>query len=175
MKMEEYGLLRASARRDGLLVAAMWVACFACYLLGLSVPMLSMVALLLVLFTPVAVARRLGVFRETVGGGSLSFGNGWLLSVLIFLHAALLFALAQYIYFAWMDQGFLVAKIDQMLQEAGTAQALSQYQMTEMVQATVEQLASMRPIDLAFNMLATNVLAGLFLSFPIALVMQRKR
>lgn len=175
MNVQEYSRLRASARGDGLWVAALWVGCFACYLLGLTTPMLSMVAVVLALMTPVAVARMLWAFRETVGGGKLSFSSGWVLSALIFLHAALLFALVQYVYFAWIDQGYLVAKISDMLLDAATVQALSQYQMTELAQASVAQLEQMRPIDLAFNMLATNVMAGFVLSFPIALVMQRKR
>ena len=39
----------------------------------------------------------------------------------------------------------------------------------------LKELASMRPIDYALNMLTINITTGIFLGLPIAALMQRKR
>ena len=48
MTPQEYTQLKAFARQDGVLLALLWIGGFACYILGLSNPMLGLAAMVLI-------------------------------------------------------------------------------------------------------------------------------
>ena len=52
-------------------------------------------------------------------------------------------------------------------------QAMKQYGMTEMMNESLSQMAQVRPIDYALNMLTVNIVVGFILGVPISLVLQR--
>jgi len=54
-------------------------------------------------------------------------------------------------------------------------QMLEQYGMTKMVEESLQEMASIRPIDYALNMLTVNISLGFILGVPISLVMQRSK
>ena len=56
MTTQEYIQLRAFARVDGTYVGILWIASFACYLGGLSSPMLGLVGGILAVVSPFFVA-----------------------------------------------------------------------------------------------------------------------
>lgn len=175
MTPEEYIQLKAFARIDGALVALLWTGSFACYIAGLFNPMWTLAAMFLMLVSPFFVAKRLRLFRDNVREGIISFKRAWAYVVFTFFYGALLLALAQYGYFAFLDHGFLVSSLERMADTAEARQLLSQYGMTETMGESLEQLRAMRPIDLSLNMLTTNLMAGVLLGLPIAAVIRRKR
>ena len=48
MTPEEYKQLKAFARQDGALLSLLWIGAMACYIQGLSSPILGMIAMLLI-------------------------------------------------------------------------------------------------------------------------------
>ena len=64
MTTEEYIQLRAFARVDGTYVGILWIASFACYLGGLSSPMLGLIAGIIAILSPFFAVKRLTTFRE---------------------------------------------------------------------------------------------------------------
>ena len=50
---------------------------------------------------------------------------------------------------------------------------VTQYGMTQMVEDSLSEMANIRPIDYALNILTVNIVIGFVLAFPIGLVMQR--
>jgi hypothetical protein len=50
---------------------------------------------------------------------------------------------------------------------------LQQYGMIEMMNESLKEMASIRPIDYALNMLTVNISVGFILGVPISLIMQR--
>ena len=82
-------------------------------------------------------------------------------------------AIAQYAYFAFLDHGFLMDTIEKMLHSPETEQMLKQAGMKESVEENLAQLQAMRPIDIALNVLTTNILIGMVLGLPIAASMRR--
>ena len=70
---EDYKQLTAYARYDGIYLAIIWAASFAC-LLGIeALPVLAQFSFLLILSTPFFVAYRLKIFREEGRKGVISF------------------------------------------------------------------------------------------------------
>ena len=60
-----------------------------------------------------------------------------------------------------------------MLTSDEAQQAMQQYGMTEMMNESLKQMAQIRPIDYALDMLTVNITLGFILGVPISLIMQR--
>ena len=168
MTPAEYIQLKAFARIDGALLSLLWIASFACYVVGIASPMYGMIALGLMVVTPFFVGRRLGKFRDEGRNGIISLSRGWAYSVFVFFYAAILLALAQYVYFAYIDQGYLLSSFRQFMSSPESKQVLEQYGMQQAIEESLEQFGRMRPIDYVLNILTVNIMIGAVLALPIA-------
>ena len=173
MTAPEYIQLKAFARQDGALLALLWVFTFLLYIIGLNNQMLGQAAIMLMVYTPIFVGGRLGKFRDYGREGLISFRRGYAYTVFVFFYAGVLFAIAQYIYFAYMDNGYLLSQFSKMVTSDEARQMLQQYGMTEMMDESLKEMSGIRPIDYALNMLTINISLGFVLGVPISLVMQR--
>ncbi len=174
MTPEEYVQLKAFARQDGALLSILWIGALICYIQGLTNPLMGMAAMVIIVISPFYAANRLRHFRDYAREGIISFGRGYAYTVLTFFYASLLLAAALYIYFAFLDNGYLLGKFTEMLSTEENRQVLKMYGMTEQINEGLKNLASMRPIDYALNMLTINIMTGFFLGLPIAALMRRE-
>lgn len=173
MTAPEYVQLKAFARIDGVWLSLLWIASFALYIVGLRSPGYGLAAMCLAVITPFFVGSRLRHFRDESLSGIISFRRGWAYTIYVFFYGGLLFALAQWAYLTFMDQGYMMKTITEALSTPETAEALRQMGMTEALAESLDQLGQMRPIDLSLNMLTTNILAGIVLGLPIAAVIRK--
>jgi len=174
MTPQEYVQLKAFARQDGALLSLLWLAAFICYVQGLTNPLLGMLALGFMAYSPFYAASRLRHFRNYAREGIISFARGYAYYVLTFFYAGLLLAVAMYVYFAFIDSGHLMATFTEVLNSKEHRQLLDAYGMTEQVAQSLKEMASLRPIDYALNMLTINISAGFLLGLPFAAIMQRQ-
>ena len=174
MTPQEYIQLRAFARQDGALLALLWIGCFVFYLLGLSNPVMGLVAVLSICASPFFAASRLRHFRDYGREGVISFARSYAYIVMIFFYAGILLAVALYLYFAFMDKWFLVGQIIDTLQSPEGQKAIEAYGMQTEMDENIKYISELRPIDIALNMLTINIITGFILGLPIAAVMQRK-
>ena len=173
MTAPEYIQLRAFARIDGALLAVLLIACFACYVVGLTSPLYGFLSLITLAVMPFFAGIRLKRFRDTGLEGTISFLRGWAYICLMFFYAGLLFALAQYAYLAYMDHGYLVMTISEMLSTPENTEVIKQMGMADQVSESLHMLQSMRPIDFALNMLTTIIMGGIMLGLPIAAILKK--
>lgn len=173
MTPDEYRQLKAFARVDGALLAVMWTASFACCISGLTAPLFSLCGILLAVGSPLFAARRLFKFRDSARDGVISFRRGYAYSVLTFFYAAILFALAQLIYFQFIDQGYIVSRMTMMLNDEVNLKAMEAYGITETFRQALAQMSQTRPIDYALSYLSINIFIGFILGLPIAAVARR--
>ena len=169
----EYVQLKAFARQDGALLALLWVATFLLYIIGVSNQLLGLAAFFLMCYTPFFVGERLGKFRDYGREGVISFRRGYAYTILVFFYGGVLFALVQYLYIAFMDNGFLLSHFSKMITSEEAQEVLKQYGMTQMADESLHEMANIRPIDYALNMLTINIVLGFILGIPISLVKQR--
>ena len=132
-------------------------------------------AMVLMLTTPFFVGLRLGKFRDVGRDGIISFRRGWAYSVLVFFYAAVLLAIAQYVYFAYIDHGYLMQTVTQALETPEVNQALQQAGLQQAMKESLEQMGLLRPIDYALNVLTVNIIVGIVVGLPIAALMQRSQ
>jgi len=174
MTPEEYVQLKAFARQDGAFLSLLWIGGFACYVRGLTNPVLGLAALMLLVVSPFFAANRLRHFRDDARNGVISFLRGYAYTVLIFFYGGLLFCSAVYVYFAFLDNGYLSGMLTDMMNTEQGRQIAEMYGMADQMEEGLDMLTAMRPIDYALNLLSLNISAGLLLGVPIALLMQRK-
>ena len=174
MTPEEYKQLKAFARQDGALLSLLWIGAMACYIQGLSSPLLGMIAMLLIIASPFYAANRLRHFRDEARAGIISFMRAYGYTVLTYFYAGLLLAVAVFIYFHFMDNGYLLGKMMEMLNTEQGRQMMSIYGMSDEMKQGLEELSRMRPIDYALNMLTINISTGFILGLPTAALMRRE-
>ena len=175
MTPEEYRQITAFARVDGALLAGVWTVSFACNIAGMDGSMLVMAGLLLAVCSPFFVASRLRKFRDGARDGIISFMQAYAYTALAFFYAAILFAVVQFVYFRFIDNGYVMSHVMAVMNDEQTRQALTAYGMADAMDESIRQMAQTRPIDYAMGYLPLNILAGLILGLPIAAVMQRRQ
>jgi len=175
MTPQEYTQLKAFARIDGALLSAIWIASFAAYITGLGNSLLMMIGMAMAVSSLIFAAGRTRRFRDKALNGTISFGRAYVYVILMFFYAAILFAVAQFVYFQFIDNGYLIGKIIEMMNMEPNKQMIEAYGMTEAVNESIELMAKTRPIDYALNYLTTNIIIGMISGLPIAALTQRKQ
>ncbi len=171
MSIEEYRQLRAYARYDGIYLGVIWVASFAC-LIGMSAfPQLSMLSMAIALTTPFFVGMQLKKYRDEGLDGRLTFSRGLLYCFRVFLNAALLFAVAQWAYMQFIDNGRLAGMLQSIFIQDDAQVILKQAGIK--AEELVAAFADVSPLQFALTYLVENVAIGVFLSLPIAAVMKK--
>lgn len=172
---EEYEQLKAFARIDGAIVGGLWILSFAFFIGEFYNPFFGFVSLFVGTFSLVLAALRLRKFRDNVLEGIISFRRAFLYSMLTYFYAALLMAAAQFIYFQFIDQGFLMSQYEAITQTKEFTDMLKVYGVRpEEMKLAMDNIASLRPIDIALQFLSTNIILGFVISLPIATMLKSR-
>lgn len=165
----EFSQLQAYARIDGLYLALIWTASFACYIAGLSSPTLSIIASLSAMASPLFAAKRLVTFRDTVREGAISFRRAAAYYIFVFFYASVLFAITQYVYMAFMDNGYLLGTYLSTINSPEAQAILKAYGLTKSEMGDMlAQLQEITPLSFALNVMSMNISLGIMLSVPAA-------
>lgn len=168
INQQDFIQLKAFARQDGALTGLLWTVAFA---LSMKVPE-GPWGNLLALSSPFFVGWRLTSFRNSALNRIISFRRAFAYSVYTFFYASLIFAIAQYVYFRYLDNGLfgtMLANSLQMLEPVYEQSGIDKQELQE----TAKLMMAMKPIQWAFMFMIQNMLLGIFLAFPIALVCKR--
>ena len=166
MIYEDYKQLRTYSRYDGVYLAILWAASFACFVGSAWQSFLGTFSFF--------VAYRLRIFREEGREGTISFSFALMYCLQVFMNSAFLFSLLQWAYMSFLDNGTLFGIASKML-------GMPQYQdfIKEMGLSTEDYLTSLReifePLTLATTGFIYELLRGAIVSFPVAAVMARRK
>ncbi|MDD6437509.1 MAG: DUF4199 domain-containing protein [Prevotella sp.] len=162
--------LKAFARQDGALLALLWLASFACYVMAPE----SIFGSLFALGTPFLVSWRLKLFRDGALYGTISFRRALGYSLYCFFYASLLFAAAQFIYFRFLDHGVFFGNITTALQAIEPIYQQNGVDTTAL-HSSLSALMALSPIELSFLFMMQNFIVGGLLSPLIAAVGKRRQ
>ncbi len=172
---EEYEQLKAFARIDGAITGGLWILSFAFFIGEFYNPMLGFVSLIIGVCSLVFVSLRLKRFRDNVLDGIISFRRALVYSMFVYFYAALLMAAAQFIYFQFIDNGFMLSQYDAITKTQEFKTLLDAYGVKpEEMQLAMDNLAALRPIDIALQFFTTNIFLGFLISLPISVMMKSK-
>lgn len=168
--------LQQTAMYFGTLMGLFWIIKFTFLPLGFTIPLLQLLFVLITFFVPILGYLYARKFRNRYCGGSITFSRAFAFTVLMYLFAALLAAVAHYIYFRYIDNGFL---IDSYIGQLEAMKPTATEELKESIDQFIEGfslISSLSPIQLTFQLISQNFLYGTLLALPTALlVMRRKR
>lgn len=160
--------LKAFARQDAVILFLLWLASFAVFV---TQPM-SSAGSLLAFATPFLVGWLLARFRNHALEGVISFRRAFAFSAYTFFYASLLFAVAQVVYFRFIDNGALATLL---LNSANALEPLYRANgiPVEDLRRSMAMVGSLSPIEISFVFMMQNLFIGFVLSLPIAIVGKR--
>ncbi|MGN1376136.1 MAG: DUF4199 domain-containing protein [Prevotella sp.] len=168
---EDIEQLKAFARVDGLITGGLWIISFACFVGEFNYPALGIVSILTALTSIIIVGMRVRRYRDSVLDGIISTKRAYAYCFLIFAYSSLLMAAAQYIYFQFIDQGYIISMYSAMTDTAEFKALMAAYKISnEELQAAINSFSDLRPIDIAFQFFTTNIIIGTIISLPIAML-----
>lgn len=175
MKPEEYKQLQAYTRQDGFIMGVVWIVSFACFVNIFTSPALSLVFDVLIIGTPIALWYMAKRYRDKVIGGYMTFGRGFMYTLFICMYATILLCLAQWLYFAYMDNGTLFENMKSMFAMPEYTAMIKAYGIDQgELNTLIDQMKGARPIDIAFSMIGQSFSASLFMSLIIGFICKRR-
>ena len=167
---ENRGYTQRYAMLFGTYMGGFWILKFILFPVGLSVPFLLFLFMGLTLCVPF-----MG-YRNQVCGGGISFLHAWIFTVFMYMFAALLAAVAHYIYFRFIDHGYVINTCETMVDTLAQSNMPGMDSYIATYQEALETARLLSPIDITLQMISSNVFWGSILAFPTALfVMRRKK
>lgn len=164
--------LRAFSAQYGAIVGGVWIVSFALFIMGLSDMLSASTSMLTGLLSVVVAGLLIRSFSLSVA--PLRFFHAWRMALYIFFYASLLMAVGQYVYFRWLDHGFLVNTYIEMLGRPEAQAMLQNMLVGESVEEAREEvervLAALTPIEMTWQFLLYNLVLSFFLSFPAAAI-----
>ncbi len=168
--------MKAFARQDGAFMGLLWIVSFACFVVSQEYPALSLFFDLTLISIPFFASLRIKNYRDKVINGVISFRRAFAYSLLIFLYATLLLAIAQWIYFQYIDNGSMVGGMIKTVNSPEFGPVLEAYKITkEEMNKQLDLLTSTRPIDLVCSFMWLNMTAGIIISWVVALFTKKSK
>lgn len=124
----------AYAMQNGLILGLWAIGCQACYVGGLTYPILSTFWLLSLLGIPVMLLALTLSFRRVVGlDVNFPFSRGFMHAFLTMLYTAIWAAIATYIYMAFVDKGYIFDHIYTSVTNPETLKAMEDSGLTQQI------------------------------------------
>ena len=176
MTIEQTKSLQEHAMRFGTAMGIFWIFKFIFLPLGFSMPFLQLLFIILTCFVPFLGYRYTRTYRDKYCGGEINFTRAYIFTIFMYFFAALLTSAGHFIYFNFIDNGFIT---DTYISQLETLKS----NVTGDMETSVDQLidtfnivAALSPIQLTLQLIFQNIFYGSLLAIPTALlVMKRKK
>lgn len=138
----------AYAMQNGLILGVWAIACHACFVGGLTIPMLSTLWMLLLVGIPIMNYLLTLRFRHIVGlDVNFTFTRGFLHSFLTLLYAAVWASVATFIYMQFFDNGYIFDCYTTNLTAPETVKAMHESGMDKAVEEATGGLSAVDVIN----------------------------
>lgn len=169
-------IFRAYSIEYGTLIGFSWGALLLSYAYGIRdlnafLILISFVLCSVCLILPFILGFRLNR-KAWKAGISVSYLQGLLISLSMFLYASMMGALITYGYFEFLDHGAFMEALNKMLEEANMAEVYSQMGMGSQYNELIGLLGETEAtssFDKALLMFNNNITWGIFISFLVAI------
>ena len=161
--------LKAFARQDGLLLGLFWTASFALTMMSPQSPWGNILAMA----TPFFMGWRLCAFRDSALNGVISLRRGLAYGVYTVIYASIIFALVQYVYLRFIDNGTFMGILDDGVKVVKMVYEQQGMSTAELTQA-VESMHSVSPLQWVFMLMMQIIFLGSLLALPVAALCRRK-
>lgn len=163
--MQQYAMI------FGTYMGVFWILKFTLLPLGMTSPFLLLLFICLTLCVPFMGYYYTKIYRDKVCGGTIGFLHAWVFDIFMYVCAALLTAVAHYVYFRFIDQGFMLDTLRQQSMQMTRNILMSPEQM----KAYIDTMGTLTPTDITLSMVSSNIYYCALLSIPTALIAMRKK
>ena len=167
--------IQEHAMRFGTYMGVFWIIKFILLPLGFQMPLLQLLFILCTVFVPILgyiYARR---FRNLYCEGTISFFRAFLFVVGMYVFAAMLTAIGHYIYFQFIDHGYLFDMYRQQLNEVKAVAQGDLAQSMDQLMVAFDTVSALSPIQLTFQLITQNAFYGILLALPTGLVVMKHK
>lgn len=145
----------------GTYMGIFWVAKFALVPLGMESPFLIFFYCGLTLCVPYVAFCMARSYRDRVLGGVISFGKAWGFLFQLFIYASLLSAFCIYLYFRFIDGGYLLNGLEERTREFLQLMTLEEKaELKPQLELIIESLRSRTPIVIAMEQITQDITLG---------------
>ena len=172
---ENRSYLQKYAMHFGTYMGIYWILKFILFPLGFHISFLSLLFVILTLAVPFIGYYYVKIYRDKVCGGAIQFSHAVLFTIFMYMFASLLVAVAHYIYFQFIDHGFIFNALadfwNQAIEQSPALQENKEL-MKDMFDA--DKINSLSAIDITMQMLSSDVFFGSILAIPTGLMVMKK-
>lgn len=164
--------LNGEAMRCGTLLGLLWIAMYASILAGFGNIIFALLFLALYCASPIYAGYLAIRTRKRELNNIMPFFQAWMFLLIMYICASLLSAVAQFIYFRFLDDGYIM----QMMQQAATIMANNPEIFDTMAKdfnAAIQEYQNLDTRHIVFSMLSSNIMNGTILAPIIALFVKR--
>lgn len=166
--MQRYAML------FGTYMGAYWIVKFAFFPLGLTAPFLLFLFVGLTAGVPFMGYHYTRMYRDQACGGGIGFLHAWLFNVFMYMFAALLTAAGHYIYFRFIDNGYLLDTYERLLDSMASTPLPGMEEYTSQLRTAMDSIRSLSAIEITLQLMSQNVFYGTLLGIPTALFAQKR-
>lgn len=165
--------IRNYAMQFGTILGVYYILKFILYIVGLKTNSLGFLFLILTLAVPFIGYYYGRMFRDKVLKGYIGFAQSWLFIFLMYIFASLLVAVAHYIYFQFIDKGFILETLYH-LHDQFTAMNLPdmEFQLIQL-KDNLDIISKMSVMDITLALFSFNMSFGSLVALPTALFVKR--
>lgn len=166
--------LQKHAMYYGTYMGLFWIVKFAFFPIGLSKPFFLFLFVAATLTVPFLAHRFAKKFRDEACGGAISFSQAWVFLVFLFLFSSLLAAVGHYIYFQFIDNGYILETYTGIINNLpGDSESIQVYK--EQLTEALDLVGNMTSIEITMQLLSSNILNCSVLSLIISFFIKKKR
>ncbi len=168
--MQQYAMI------FGTYMGLFWILKFILVPTGLTSSFLLLLFLCLTLCVPFMGYYYTRLYRDRVCGGSITFLHALMFNIFMYACASLLTSAAHYVYFGFIDEGYILDTCRGMLTELKRENLPGMEEYLRQVKESLDMVAALSPTDIVLRMLGSNIYYCTLLSVPTALfAMKRKK
>ena len=169
------GNMQRYAMVFGTYMGIFWILKFILVPVGMTTPFLLLLFFCLTLCVPFLGYYYVKMYRERVCEGQISFLQAWVFCLFMFVCASMLAAVAHYVYFAFIDGGYLIGVFKDILNTMKTSNLPGTDVYVKQMKASIDMLEGLTPTDITLQLLANNVYNCSLLSVVLALIARRRK
>lgn len=170
---ENRNYLQKYAMHFGTYMGMYWILKFILFPLAFSIPFLLFLFICLTLAVPFLGYHYAKMYRDKICEGTIGFAHACLFTLFMYMFASLLVAVAHYIYFQFIDHGFIINQCVALMQQT-TAELPEMEANREFFQNTIDGVRALSPIDITMQILSNDVFWGSIMAVPTALFVMKK-
>lgn len=167
--------LQQHAMTFGTFMGIFWIIKFTFLPLGFRIPLLQLLFILMTLFVPILGYIYTRKYRNKYCDGELSFTRGLIFTIFMYFFASLLTAACHYIYFQFIDHGFIMNTYMEQLENVKAAVTGDFETSIDQLMENLELISSLSPFQLTIQLISQNIFYGTLLAIPTALFAMKKK